>query len=749
MSIPPAGRKPAHDELSLAELIHTVYRHRWLLLGSMLLAGLAGIGFIAAATPVYVAKALLIIEPDTAARSGTTVAAAGQTPDSASVDSQVQILASRSLAHEVVRTLQLDTDPELLGTAKAGILDRLLGTSPAAEARAPAASGGPLAGLLPVPLAAPTTGEMPPTDVVAQFLDRLTVRREGKSHVIAVAYSSGDPARAAWIANKLAELYMAGQLARKQEAARRATGRFDEQLASLKRQLDTAETALGTFRAETEQLRGQTIGVSAVEIAELNRQLVAAEVERSGKEARLDRLRRLALSQEASMALAELGATGLLDQLNIAKTDLLRREAELAAQYGERHPKIVDIRAEKAQLDARIGQERQALLRQFEAEVEAARVKEQELARRLEELKGNALRQEATDRRMAELSREVELNRRLYESYLTRTSTAEPHEEWHEPDARVISEAVAPDVPNFPKPKLILSLSLTGGFLFGLCAMYLAESRERGLQSAGAVEALLGVPVLALVPQLDPADHDGIAPQDYAVERPRSRYAEAVREIVAALQLRQVRDPARTAAGADVILVTSSIPGEGKSTLALSLARMAAAEGLRVLLIDADLRRPALHELVGLKQGPGLVEVLRREVPLSDVLAGDPRGTLKLLPGSRRLTQPTRLLGPDGIGALLAAIRRNFDLIVLDSAPLIAVADAKLMARLADQILFVVRYRNTDRAFCRLSLRSLTEAGVPVTGAVLTRVDLRRHACSGASDAGFAYAKLGQYYVER
>ncbi|MFZ1428206.1 MAG: CpsD/CapB family tyrosine-protein kinase, partial [Geminicoccaceae bacterium] len=199
---------------------------------------------------------------------------------------------------------------------------------------------------------------------------------------------------------------------------------------------------------------------------------------------------------------------------------------------------------------------------------------------------------------------------------------------------------------------------------------------------------------------------------------------------------------------ARVVLVTSALPGEGKSTLTLSLARIAAAEGLRVMVVDADLRKPALHELVGLKQGAGLVEVLRREVPLADAIAVDPRLPIKLLPGSRRLLQPTRLLAQDGFGALLAALRPAFDLILVDSAPLVAVVDAKLLAKLADSVLLVVRYSTTRRDFCELSLRGLRESGAVVAGAVLSQVDLRRHARSGAGDAGFAYARLGEYYAD-
>ena len=324
---PAASAKSVDDELSLAELLQAVHRRRWLLLGCIFLAGLAGMGAIAALTPVYDARALLIIEPDTGGRAAATVATPSQTPDSAAVDSQVQILGSRSLAREVLGQLDLAADPELTDTAAGGqeLLTRLL------------------------PAAQDVVAPVSPGDVVGRFLERLTVKREGKSNVIGVAYRSTDPVKAALIANKLAELYMAGQLARKHAAAQRQTGWLDGQLQALKVQLDAAEAQLAGFRQQSEAARSDTYAADPAEIAGLNAQLVTATVARAAKEATLGRLRRLVETGDPSASLGELGSSAMLDNLMALKAELLRREAELAGQYGERHPRIQDIRAEKAQ----------------------------------------------------------------------------------------------------------------------------------------------------------------------------------------------------------------------------------------------------------------------------------------------------------------------------------------------------------------------------------------------------------------
>lgn len=713
---------PTDDELSLAELIRTIDRHRHLLLLAVFLAGLGAFGFLAIAKPIYEARALLIIEPSPAARGGSTVASASQTLDSASVDSQVQILASRSLAGQVVSALALEQAAELQPPERAAWLTRLLPMSLAEEA--------------PVPSAA---------DPVAAFMQRLSVRREGKSHVIGIVYRSDDPMLAAQVANKVGELYMQGQLDRKIEAGRRSGDLAAARLQILEAELRQAEQALAEHRAATASAHGDGLVASGAEIADVSRTLIAVSAERSGKEAQVGVLRRLLSDAEAGEGHGEgVGSTPLLDRLSALKAELLRREAELAASFGARHPQMIDLQMEKAELDARIAQERQGLLRLREGELAQARAREKALQESLDALKGKAQRQEEWSGALAELEEQVALKRRLYEAERTRSTADADPVDLAAPDARVISEAVAPREPVFPKPKLVVSLALTSGLLVGLGLVYAAEVRATGFRSAAAVEQLLRLPVLAAVPWLEPHRLRGLTPQDYVIERPRSRYAEAMRGVLAVLPPR----PAATAP-ATVLLVTSALPDEGKSTFVLSLARIAAGEGLRVIVVDGDLRRPVLHDYLGMAPGPGLAEVLRREVPLREAIGGDPRSAMRLLPGSPRgAEQPSRLLGPDGLGTLLAALRPVCDLVILDSAPLVAVVDARLMAKLADQIVFLVRHASTPRAVCEAAVQEVKDAGASIAGVVLSRVDLRAEARAGRGEAGFAQASLKAYYVD-
>lgn len=716
---PPVRR--VEDEVSLRELVLLIHRRRWLLLACLLLGGIAGIGLLSIVRPVYVASTFLLIDPERRGGTAATVASVNDTLDNGALDSQVEILASRSLAQATIDALDLAHDPDFLAPigATTDLMSHLL---PASLAGAPELD--------------------PASDPVGRFLDNLVVRRSGKSHVIAISYRSHQPAQAATVANKVAELYMAAQQARKREAARQQSGWLAERLAELKRDYEGAERDLAAYRHghEADSLAPD----GGEEMARLAAELVLASADRSAREAGLARVRQQVASGTRPDAEGEQGSSPLLAALSTERIDLLKREAELGALYGARHPKIQALRAERDKLDGRLAQERQGLVRTAENVVEQARARETMLGSKLAELKDQAARREAMLQRAGELASEVDVRRRAFEAYLARANAEDRPAETLVADARVISEAVPAPDPTFPDAKLVLSLALSSGLLVGFVAVYVAESGEPRFRAPADLEATLGVPALAAIPKLQPARLAGLSPQDYVLERPRSRYAEALRTLLAGL----LRPPGATGQPPRVVLVTSSLPREGKSTLVASLARIAAGEGLRVIVIDADLRKPRLHELFGFPAGPGLVEVLRREVTLAEALVKDERAPLRVLPGSRRLTQPTRLLGPEGLGTLLAALKRNFDLVLVDSAPLAAVADAKLLAGLVDAVLFAVRYDDTRRDFARTCMKGLTEAGAPVAGAVLTQLDLKDAARRLAGRAGKDAARLGDYYVD-
>ncbi len=719
----------ADRELSLLELLQILNRRKGLIL-TVLLVGIGLTLAVMALLPrVYVARALVMVDPEPSAVGPDPTGAAWAPVDNATIDSQVELLASRTIARQVVGDLGLAGDPELNGR-EPGLWARLESLLPFLRdlEPAPAAAGG---------------RDDASVALVDRLQARLAVERVGKSRVIAVTYASGDPARAARLANAVVEHYVVGLLSAKYETTRRAAGWLGQRLAEVRDRLGEARRALDAFKAAEADTLAAAAG-GADQTAQLDRDLLTATVDREAKEQKLLRLKQLARSgddQELSASVDDIGASVLLQNLNALKAQTLRREAELSAQFGERHPRIIDIHREKAELDQRIDGEEQALIAQYASLVEAARARERTLAEEVQRQKARAVSLGRAQEEVNRLQGDVELDRRLYEAYQDRLKATADVEGTQQPDARVISEAVPPATPAFPKPRMVMSVALSVSLAVALLAVYLAELADRGFRGSAEVETTLGLPCLGLVPRLG-RRRGSATPQDYVVERPQSRYAEALRGALATLLA------ARTPGAGQVVLLTSALPGEGKTTLTLSLGRIAAGEGLRVLVIDADLRHPSVHEVFGPRAQAGLAELLREEVELGDVLKADPRSTLDILPGSHRLAQPTRLLGAAGIGRLLALARERYDLVLVDSAPLLAVADARLLALHADRILFIVRWQATARTIASLCRAQLDGTSPKLLGVLLNLVDLRRHARYGHTERAFASARLKAYYAD-
>jgi len=718
---PPA----ASGEPTLLEILRTIARYRLLILAVLAIGLGAAVLVLAAWPPAYRAEAQLLIDPTPDPLGEAPLTTTGISSDSAGIDSQVRIIASRAMAGDVVDALGLADDAELAGL-----------TSPLRLWRARLARS---VGF--VAEAAATDVEPSRRDVVDGLLERLEVHRDGNTHVITIGVTVADPEKAARIANSLADHYVQSQLLKKHQATRRAQAWLREQLGATREKLEAAEARLAAFLENVPDGLVESDAGSAG-TGELRRDLVTVAAEREAKEAELERMRRLLRETPEDVAYEALGGSAVLEDLYALKARLERQEAELAGEYGERHPRIIDIRAQKNELESRITSEQRALVDRMAAEVEQARRRETRLGRELEALKSDRVQRHGAELRLVELRRQVELHQEVYDSYRARLDSIADWEDVQSPDARVISQAVPPGSPAFPKPRMVFSMAFGGSLVLALVLVYVLEQVDRGFRHQAGIERETGLPCLGLVPRLEISRRSRLLPQDAVIDRPRSRYAETMRGLLAGLAVSGRRRRAR------VVLLTSSLPGEGKSTTALSLARVAALEGLRVLLVDGDLRRPRLHELLGLEPRAGLAEVLKGEAAIEKAVLHDEPTGLLVLPGTGRTTQPTRLLGEEGLGLVIDRLSELFDLVVVDSAPLAAVGDARVIGRLADDVVFLVRWQATPKATLMQCLNGLAEFRDKLRGTLLTFVAGREHAQAGYGLSAPEARKLAEYYVE-
>lgn len=711
---------PPSRELSLLDLLGVLRRYALLLLACLGIGVSLAVATLAWLDPVYQATAQLMIEPSRGGLAGQDLPQAGITNDDSAIDSEVKLLASRSMAKEVIEALDLAAEPELRRSLEvaAQVGDHLK-------------------------IAALAAGIDDSITLVDRFLARLSVARDGKTHVIAITFKSSDPRLAPLIANGIADRYIAGRLDAKSRATGGAVAWLEGALDDSRKALEVAEAALDDFRAEARGTYPDTFVLHGVDVVNLRRDLAAAAAERAASESRLRRIRSVLAEPGVDLAFEELGGSPVLQNLYALKNQTTRREAELATRYGDRHPKILDVRAERLELERRIQAEQQALAGHARAEIDAARAREATLAAELDALKSQSMAQSDAEARIADLERAVERARRQHEGYLQRYQAVVDTVGTQRADARLISEATAPQRPSFPQPTLIFGLFSMASLATGLLLVFFIEQTDRGFRTQRATEDALRRRSLGCLPLVRRRRRgDTIDLLDLPLDRPTSHFAESLRALLAELAL------PRKDAGGRVVLVTSAAPNEGKSTTTLAFARLAAAEGLKVLTIDADLRCPRLAELLGIDAEAGLVEILKGEREAEEVLKSDPRTGLCVVPGSARVSQPTRLLAPEAMGVLLDEARRHFDLVLVDSPPVLAVTDARLIAPLCDDLLFLIRWQATKRALVAHALAQLESAAKPVLGTLMTMADPQAATPLGAADSRLVRKELAKYYAE-
>lgn len=575
------------------------------------------------------------------------------------------------------------------------------------------------------------------------LLDNLEVRKFGDSYILLVSYTSTDPRRAARIANEVTETYIQDRLETKQLATDRASRWLSDRIAELREQVLESETAVERYRAENELQDGRGLTLNEQELAALNRDLVMARTELAEKRAKLDLMRGLVERGEGLDSVAEAMQAPVIASLRRQQVELMREEAQLAREYGPRHPRMQQLEADKANLAAEIDAEMRNIVRNLENQVAVVDARVQTLERNLKEAKSESDRRSQASVQLRILEREAEANRALYTSFLNRHKELTEQKGILEAGAKIVSAASVPDQPSFPRPKLIVAAGFTSSLMLGTLLAFVRERLDAGLRSGQQVEQVLGITHIGYVPKVT-----GIKQQaplhHYILKKPRSAYAEGVRSVHTTLYLSNVDDPPQ------VILVTSSLPGEGKTSLALSLGAAAASSGHKSVVLDLDLRRPALARTLNRRlSGPGLIEYMTERAELDEIIHAEPsQPNLDIIPIHRFAANPTDMLGSERLRALIQELRRRYKYVVLDTAPILGISDTKLAARLADVVVFAVRWGKTNEDVALNGLEALFESHASVAGAVLTQVDLRRHAKYRYGDALQYYGKYKGYYVD-
>ena len=700
-----------------------VFRRRFRLFLAAALATLALVVIVTfQMTPLYEAEARVVINNRETQALDYASIIAGVSPDAAAVDTEVEILLSRTAAAAVAEQLDLWDDEEFGGAAEPGLLDRFR----------------------PAQVAQGSDERLARERTLEKLLGAVEAERAGITYAIAVTAVSRDPQKAAAIANAFAEQYIEDQLAQKFGIYERANIYLVEAVGRAREEWRSAEEAVEQYRGETGLLSAEGTLLSEQQVTQLQAQLIVQEADLAERRARLTTVqRRLSLGAGLD-AIAAVTNSPVIADLRSKQADLARRKAELETRYGPLHPQVDKVNSEAADVDRQIEAETQRVVSGLENEVRVAENRVATLRTRIGGLEADLGSDNAALVRLRELEREAEVAEANWQALRTRSRESAQLTDLIEADARVSDPAALPTAPAFPDKMLALALGCLLGAAMGGLAVTLAEVFDNGLRSGDDVERHLGTRLVASVPELTARAAKGQAPEDYLVDKPLSAFAEGYRTVRSALQL-QGDAPSK------VVAVTSAVSGEGKTVSALCLARIAALSGDRTLIIDGDLRRRVLsRRFAGDEDEPqaGLADVLAGRAPLRRALVKDPATDLDILPVSEDRSGTGDLFGSARYQALMAKLRTRYDLIVLDTAPLTAVADTRLAVASADAAFLFVRWKETPVPLAKSAAKVIGETNTPLVGAVLTRIDSRAQAGYAYEGSDAYYAQHGKYYFD-
>jgi capsular exopolysaccharide synthesis family protein len=549
----------------------------------------------------------------------------------------------------------------------------------------------------------------------------LAVSRNGRAQVLNIAITWDDPVRAAQLANAVADAYVVDQLDARLESAKRASAWLSDRLVELRRQLGESEDAVAKFRKEHGLTRsGPTVALNDQQLSELNAKLVAARTDAAEKKTRVEFLADLAAGKKTmeSMPDSLQSTASLMAGLRGKLADASQREADLLARYNSRHPAVVNVEAEKRDIERSIGAEAQRIAQTARSEYALAKARLEAMEQSMREATGQGELDNDDAVRLRELERTAAVNKSLFEEFLQKAKIADEQSTFRARDVRVIMPARYGGQ-SFPNRDRTLMMALVLGFGLGIGGAFAMEMLQAGFTTSEQVEQALGMPVFASVRLLTKSElvKDGktVPVPYYQLHHPLSPFSEALRTLRSSIHMSDVDRPPK------VIHVTSSRPGEGKTTIAISLAISAASSGLKVALVDGDLRHPSTTRFFGLEKKQGLVDLLTGAARAQDVFATQQKLKLVVIPAGSKSLNPPDVLGSERMRLLISHLYEEFDYVVIDTPPVGPVTDPTIVARLAEKTIFVIQWGTTPRQLATQSIRHLSNHK-RVAGVVLNSV---------------------------
>ena len=679
-------------------------------------------------TPKYEAEARVVLNKRETQALDVSAIISGVSPDAATVDTEVEIINSRSMAMKVAEKLNLFTEPEFNPTLnkKTGLFARFAPSQLAEDQ---------------------DLNERLIREVtVDKIIDAIDVERAGITYAIVIRATSTEPEMAARLANAFADEYIVDQLDQKFETYNLVNQFLGEAVQTNREKLRLAEDAVERYRTQSGLLSAEGSLLSEQQISDLQAQMIIQEADLSERRAKLNTVnRRLSLGAGVD-AISDVLSSQVIGSLRAKQADLTRKRADLETRYGPKHPQIDNINSEERDLQSQLNDEMARIVSRLETDVEVASQRVRSLRDSIAKLRTDLSSDNQALVRLRELEREADVSRRNYEQLLARSQQVELFENLAEADARIADAAALPTKAASPNKLLNLLLGMVLGGAMGGLMVVLAEVFDSGIRTSDDIERILSTNLVSLVPQLAGSKMaEASSPQDYLVDKPLSSFAESYRTLRTALNL-----GGGGGGKGRVVALTSAVSGEGKTVSAMCLGRIAALSGDKVIIVDCDVRRRILSSAFDTEDvsANGLAEVLAGSAGLSVAIRKEEETGLHVLPVAEDRSGIGDLFGGPRFAALLNRLREKYDLVLLDTAPLTAVADTRAVVDAADVVVQCVRWKKTPVNVAKAARKILAGLKTPLAGAVLTQVDMRAQGGYGYEGSYKYYAQHGKYYFD-
>ncbi|WP_273049459.1 polysaccharide biosynthesis tyrosine autokinase [Pseudoalteromonas sp.] len=705
--------KPSNNDevIDLGAYLNVIKRAKWRILGFATVVTLLTIMVTLTLIPKYTATATLLIEAEqTKAVSFDEIYGLDSTKKEYYL-TQFEVIKSNSIAREVITKLDLQSHTDFI--AKPSVLGELKSS---------------LKSVLPflnkketVLLSPEEQAQRKMLDLLADFKSRLSVSPINKTQLVRVSFESSDPKLAALVANTVGEVYIESQMRAKMGITQQASSWLNTRLSELRIQLDSSEVRLQAYREEQKLVDIEGIaGLVTQELEQMSKQLVETRATKNNLES-INRVINEYGNDNIELlgSMPEITSHRVVQDVKREVVLVERKVSELAEVYGVKHPKMISAKAELATVKANLNKQIKGLITGIEKELNRTTRTVNALERDLAKIRAEYQDITRKETQYNQLKREVETNRNIFNTFLSRSKETEVTSDFSSAAARFTDRAYAPKDPSKPNKKLIVILAFVASFGFAVVMSFIFDALNDTIKTKSDVESKLAQRMLGLLPHVNIPKNSYFPIHAYLEEHYR-RFAESVRTFRTSLLLTHL-DRAHK-----VIAVTSTSPGEGKTTTSANLAMSLAQMG-KVLLIDADLRKPSLAKRFDIPVfHPGLSNLMMGTEQFAECVHMDEKSGVAIMPSGQIPSNPLELLSNSRFDDLLTVLKAKYDHIIIDTPPTQAVSDALVIAQSVDSVVYVVKSDITRIKPITAGLERLFEVKAHVAGVVLNKVDMSK-----------------------